>query len=132
LSTQFDTTTSTSPSAISGRVRRSSSAREEARRRPSALVTGSRARVASRRSRSSARSWIRPRRSSTLAYPSRSARIGALRRATSSISSVMSTPITRPSGPTTCAAMKQILPVPLPRSSTVSPGRRCRLGSPQP
>jgi hypothetical protein len=49
---------------------------------------------------------------------------GALRRATASISPVMSTPITRPEAPTTWDAMKQILPVPLPRSRTVSPGWR--------
>jgi len=61
-----------------------------------------------------------------------SATTGAAPRATPSISSVMSTPMTRPVGPTTWAAMKQIFPVPLPRSSTVSPGCTCCDGSPQP
>ena len=38
------------------------------------------------------------------------------------MASVMSTPITRPVGPTWRAARKQSNPAPLPRSSTVSPG----------
>ena len=37
-----------------------------------------------------------------------------------------------PPCPTTCAAMKQIFPPPRPRSSTMSPARTCREGSPQP
>ena len=59
-----------------------------------------------------------PLRNSTLASPA----FPALARAFSSIASVMSTPITRPAGPTLRAASKQSKPAPLPRSSTVSPG----------
>jgi len=52
-----------------------------------------------------------------------SATIGAAPRASASISSFASTPITRPLGPASCAAMKQILPPPVPRSRTTSPSR---------
>src|SRR2546422_1028160 len=47
----------------------------------------------------------------------------SLRRAIASISSVMSTPITRPVWPTRLLASKQSIPPPEPMSSTVSPGR---------
>jgi hypothetical protein len=50
------------------------------------------------------------------------------------MSGVMSTPITRPVGPTWRAAMKQSNPPPDPRSSTVSPSRSeaIAVGFPQP
>ncbi len=43
-------------------------------------------------------------------------------RAASSMASVMSTPMTRPVGPTLRAARMRSSPAPEPRSSTVSPG----------
>ena len=54
--------------------------------------------------------------------------------ARASMAGVMSTPMTRPCGPTALAARKQSMPAPLPRSSTVSPGRKSALSSglPQP
>ena len=57
-----------------------------------------------------------------------------LRRASSSMSSLMSRPTTRPSGPTCCATRKQSNPLPLPRSSATSPGRSSAIavGLPQP
>ena len=61
---------------------------------------------------------ISPSRDSTFAKPP----LSALARARSTISGVMSTPTTRPSGPTRSAARKQSNPAPEPRSSTVSPG----------
>ena len=55
-------------------------------------------------------------------------------RASSSISGVMSTPITRPLGPTCRAARKTSMPPPEPRSRTVSPGcgSSAAIGAPQP
>ena len=61
---------------------------------------------------------ISPRRNSTLVKPP----VAALARARSTISGVMSIPMTRPAGPTRSAARKQSKPAPEPRSSTVSPG----------
>jgi hypothetical protein len=59
--------------------------------------------------------------SSTLASPiSR-----ALEPARSSIADVMSTPMTRPSGPTICAAISRSVPAPQPRSSTTEPVSTC-------
>jgi hypothetical protein len=60
-------------------------------------------------------------------YPSRKSvcvkpASSASRRALASCASVMSTPITLPSGPAWLAARKLSIPEPLPRSSTVSPG----------
>src|SRR5512134_90402 len=63
---------------------------------------------------------ISPRRNSTLPKPP----FRAFSRAFSSISGVMSTPITRPDGPTARAARKQSNPAPDPRSRTVSPSAR--------
>ena len=73
---------------------------------------------------------ISPRRNSTLPAPTRA----ALSRALFSISCVMSTPITRPSGPTCRAASRQSKPAPLPRSISTSPGFRAAIacGLPQP
>ena len=50
------------------------------------------------------------------------------------ISSVMSTPITRPLGPTFLAARSRSIPAPDPKSSTTSPGLRPlnATGLPQP
>ena len=55
-------------------------------------------------------------------------------RARAIISSVMSTPMTRPDGPTARAARMASSPAPDPRSRTVSPGPRSRrpTGAPQP
>ena len=69
-------------------------------------------------SSSTGRASISPLRNSTLPRPD----FSALARAFSSMASVISTPITRPAGPTLRAARKQSKPAPLPRSSTVSPG----------
>ena len=64
----------------------------------------------------------------------RDARLGAFRRARSSISSVMSTPYAVPSGPTRRAERITSMPPPEPRSSTVSPARSSAtaVGLPQP
>ena len=58
----------------------------------------------------------------------------ALRRASVSISSVMSSPYAVPPGPTRRAARRTSIPPPDPRSRTVSPGRRSAtaVGLPQP
>ena len=112
LRTQFETTTSTESLATSGCLTRNSCATSSARRNEAASVIGRAFSSSSSFSRSRARSWMRPLRNSTFEKPIRSATIGALRRATSSISSVISTPMTLPCGPTTCAAMKQIFPGP--------------------
>src|SRR4051794_12184807 len=58
----------------------------------------------------------------------------ALARASASISSVMSSPIARPAGPTRRALMSTSAPAPDPRSSTVSPSWRSAtaVGTPQP
>lgn len=58
----------------------------------------------------------------------------ALRRASSSKSSVMSRPITLPAGPTRLAEMRTSAPPPQPRSSTVSSSRSSAtaVGTPQP
>ena len=130
--TQFETTTSIESFAINGLFTRSSCASSSAARNDAASLIGRRFNSASSKSTSNPRSWIRPLRNSTFEYPTRSATIGAFVRAIPSISSVMSTPMTLPEGPTTCAAMKQIFPVPLPRSKTVSPSRRYLVGSPHP
>ena len=61
---------------------------------------------------------ISPLTNSTLATP----RAAWFLRASSSISGVMSSPVTRPASPTCCAARKQSMPPPEPRSSTLSPG----------
>ena len=62
---------------------------------------------------------ISPLRNSTLATPA----FSALRRATASILSVISTPYTYPPTPTRCAASSASRPPPDPRSSTISPSR---------
>jgi hypothetical protein len=67
---------------------------------------------------STGRCSMTPWRNSTLPRPSWS----ASRRLRSSISRVMSTPITRPAGPTHTAARKESMPAPEPRSTTRSPG----------
>ena len=71
---------------------------------------------------------MRPRRISTLPAPM------VFRRASSTISGVMSRPTTRPVGPTRRAESNRSRPAPLPRSRTVSPDRRSatRSGLPQP
>ncbi len=71
-----------------------------------------------------------PRRNSTFPAPTPA----AFSRALLSISCVMSTPMTPPSGPTCLAASRQSNPAPLPRSTTVSPGRIAAIacGLPQP
>jgi hypothetical protein len=73
---------------------------------------------------------ISPRRKSTFFAST----LRAFARALLTMSGVMSTPITRPVGPTCRAARKQSMPPPLPRSSTVSPGRSAAIarGFPQP
>src|SRR5882672_3867528 len=65
-------------------------------------------------------SSISPFRNSTLAIPASS----ALRRASASISSVMSSPYTLPAEPTRRAERMTSMPPPEPRSSTTSPSRR--------
>lgn len=57
----------------------------------------------------------------------------ALRRASSSISSVMSIPIARPDGPTRRAEIRTSAPAPEPRSRTTSPSHRAAtaVGTPQ-
>jgi hypothetical protein len=60
---------------------------------------------------------ISPLRTSTLSWPA----AAMFSRAFWIISSVMSTPITRPSGPTVRAAIKRSKPAPEPRSRTVWP-----------
>src|SRR5690606_7563713 len=71
-----------------------------------------------------------PRRNSTFVAPASA----ALRRASSSISSVMSSPYALPVGPTLRAESSTSMPPPEPRSSTVSPGLRSATisGLPQP
>ena len=66
---------------------------------------------------STGRCSISPSRNSTLSNPS----LRALARARAIMSGVISTPITRPSAPTSWRAMNTSLPAPEPRSSTVSP-----------
>ena len=62
------------------------------------------------------------------------ARLAALARASSSISSVMSSPIARPVGPTRRAEISTSAPAPDPRSRTVSPScsSATAVGTPQP
>src|SRR5438270_4781084 len=71
-----------------------------------------------------------PFRNSTFATPASL----ALRRASASISSVMSSPIARPFGATRRALMSTSAPAPAPRSSTVSPAFKSAtaVGTPQP
>ncbi len=71
-----------------------------------------------------------PSRNSTLVTPASR----AFRRARSTISGVMSIPITLPVAPTFSAAMKQSIPAPEPMSSTTCPGRTASnaRGLPQP
>jgi hypothetical protein len=73
---------------------------------------------------------MEPRRNSTLATLSRARCV--LARA--SRADVVTTPMMRPRGPTSRAAIKQSIPPPLPRSTTTSP--LCKparpMGSPQP
>ena len=74
--------------------------------------------IASTRPPSSGKFSISPRWNSTFLTPT----FSALLLARLIMSTVMSTPITLPSGPTWWAARKQSMPPPLPRSRTVSPG----------
>src|SRR5581483_9464737 len=73
---------------------------------------------------------ISPLINATFDAPARS----AFRRATASISSVISRPYTYPPGPTRCAASSTSSPPPDPRSSTTSPAWRpaIAIGLPQP
>ncbi len=75
-------------------------------------------RMASTEESAAGRASISPSRKSTFVYPP----LAALRRASSTMSVVMSTPMTCPSGPTCRAARKQSKPPPAPRSRTRSPG----------
>src|SRR5262245_28549212 len=86
--------------------------------------------IASTLASATGRFSISPTRNSTFATPA----FARFARARSSMAGVMSTPITRPSGPTSRAARKQSMPAPLPRSSTASPGASCACASglPQP
>ena len=75
---------------------------------------------------------MRALRNETLSWPTLRTNACALRRASESMSSFMSTPMTRPAGPTIWLTRNTALPAPEPRSSTVSPSRTCRVGSPHP
>ncbi len=80
------------------------------------------------------RSSIYPCLNSTLGseYPNLSVWLFTWASATSSCSRVMSTPMTRPPGPTSFDAMYASLPVPHPRSRTVVPSSSGGIGEPQP
>src|SRR4029077_6336351 len=77
----------------------------------------------SAQSSSTGSSSISPSRKSTFFNPS----LAAIARLRSSISGVISTPITLPSPPTQSAASRESMPAPDPRSTPFSPG----LGGPQ-
>ncbi len=104
LRTQLDTTTSTDASGIIGSV--SKRCFQVSNSCASAtLATGFARRYASTASRSVRRSWMYPLWKVVFFQPTRSATVSWCRRARASMSSVMSTPCTRPVGPTIWLAM---------------------------
>ena len=80
------------------------------------------------------RSSMNPQWNSTLerVKPNRAICAASCRRAKASCCSVMSTPMTRPEGPTSFEQIYTSRPVPHPKSSTVAPSSAGGMGEPHP